>query len=60
MNASIVISRKKDFYEFENEVRMAIEYGSGTQMPEGLDVQININPTILIKEVICSPYMPLG
>ncbi len=55
INSEIAITRKKSFYNYEEEVRFALIYG-GTEQPLGR--AISVVPSTLIKEVICSPYMP--
>lgn len=55
INQDIAITRKKSFYDFEQEIRFASRLG-GPEQPEGRS--ISIEPNHCIKEVICSPYMP--
>ncbi len=52
LNSSIVASRKKQFYSYEEEVRFAFEADN-----QPIGKAIKINPSILISEIILSPYM---
>lgn len=54
----LLASRKKNFYEYEEEIRFNYsnpEYRE-TEHPER--IPIKLNPFILIKQIILSPYMP--
>lgn len=58
INNQLLASRKKDFYEYEEEIRFNYQDPSliKTEQPKGL--AINLDPSKLIKKIILSPYMP--
>lgn len=56
INSWVLASRKKDFYEYEQEVRFIYESNGSQEQPEG--VMVGIQPEVMIEEIILSPYMP--
>jgi hypothetical protein len=56
INADIAISRKKNFYQYEDEIRFALNYG-GYSHDQG--EAVGIEPSRLIEQIITSPYMPV-
>lgn len=54
INVDIISTRKKKFYQYENEVRF--RYYDGTEKKEG--ISIKTEPKILINKIILSPFMP--
>lgn len=59
MNNMILITRKKDFYTFENEIRFNYYEGGGRDFEQPKGKAIALDPVKLIGKVILSPYMPI-
>ena len=57
INNMLLVTRKKNFYEYENEIRFNYYLGGGDfEQPVGMPIKLN--PKKLINKVILSPYMP--
>lgn len=57
INNMLLVTRKKNFYEYENEIRFNYYTGGGKiEQPVGKPIQLD--PKTLINKVILSPYMP--
>lgn len=57
INNMLLVTRKKNFYEYENEIRFNYYTGGGNfEQPVGRAIQLE--PKQLINKVILSPYMP--
>lgn len=57
INNMLLVTRKKNFYEYENEIRFNY-YTGGGEIEQPVGMPIKLNPKKLIKKVILSPYMP--
>ncbi len=56
INNMLLITRKKDFYSYEEEIRF--NYYSGGDIEQPIGKYFVIDPKALIHKVILSPYMP--
>ncbi|MBK7095629.1 MAG: hypothetical protein IPH57_11465 [Saprospiraceae bacterium] len=55
----LLVTRKKNFYEYENEIRFNY-YTGGGKFEQPVGKTIELDPEKLIKKIILSPYMPFG
>lgn len=55
INNMLLVTRKKQFYEYENEIRFNY-YNGNLDQPVGKSIALN--PEVMINKIILSPYMP--
>lgn len=58
LNNMILATRKKNFYEYEQEIRFNYYTGGGKDFEQPIGKLISVDPHALIKKIILSPYMP--